>query len=253
MECPIIALSVGFSNNSQPYVEAIIKAGGCPIVIYPGLQRNSIPPNIDGIILAGGESVHPNRYGEDFDPNAPKSVDVIRDSTEWGMIDFALKKKIPILGICRGCQVLNVYFGGSLYQNVSSCGFRDIHRPSKPRHYLAHKVMAKPGKLKNILGSNVIDVNSIHDQGIKTLGMGLQSTVISDDGLCEGIESKDGLIIGVQWHPEAIIDKQPHSLKLFQYFINRSKWHMKQSNIFSNVPHESSFYRNSIISIPIAP
>ncbi|KAL2311975.1 putative glutamine amidotransferase PB2B2.05 [Schizosaccharomyces pombe] len=254
MSKPVVLLSVGYSNIVPLYIKAINKAGGIPIVVYPNFPISKIPAQINAVVLTGGESVHPRRYGEKFHQNVSISMDIERDEFEWAIVDLAMRRKLPILGICRGFQLINVYFGGSLCQKVSNAGYLDIHRPNLERDDLAHTVTAHSGQLLSILGSSPVFVNSIHDQGIQSLGLGLLPTVFAEDGLCEGLESEDGNIIGVQWHPEAIIDKQPHSLKLFQYFINRSKWHMKQSDIFSNVlPHESSFYRNSIISVPIAP
>ncbi|EPY52328.1 peptidase family C26 protein [Schizosaccharomyces cryophilus OY26] len=232
---PTIILSVGYANHLPLYVEAIVKAGGTPIVIYPGLPKSKIPTQVDGVILAGGESVHPSRYGEEYKPNVPISMDLVRDDLEWAIVDFAMKRHLPILGICRGCQLLNVYFGGSLHQQVSHAGYNDVHRPEKGKDYLAHKVVAHSGHLLSILGPKPVFVNSIHDQGIHTVGMGLKPTVFAEDGLCEGLESVDGNVLGIQWHPEAILEKQPHAPSVFRYVVEVAKSKMIQKSTISNV------------------
>ncbi|EPX71645.1 peptidase family C26 protein [Schizosaccharomyces octosporus yFS286] len=232
---PAIILSVGYANHIPLYVDAIVKAGGTPIIVYPGLPKSKIPSQVDGVILAGGDSVHPSRYGEDFKRNAPVTMDLDRDDLEWAIVDFAVKLHLPILGICRGCQLLNVYFGGSLHQQVSHEGYSNVHRPQKEKDHLAHAVIARSGHMLSILGSKPVFVNSIHDQGIHTVGRGLKPTVFAEDSLCEGIESVDGDILGVQWHPEAILEKQSHAPSVFRYIVELAKSKMIQRSTISNV------------------
>ncbi|WBW72556.1 class I glutamine amidotransferase family protein [Schizosaccharomyces osmophilus] len=240
MARPAILLSVGYANHIPLYVEAIVKAGGTPIVVYPGLPKSKIPTQVDGVILAGGDSVHPNRYGEEYKPNVPVTMDVVRDDLEWAIVDFAMKRHLPILGICRGCQLLNVYFGGTLHQQVAHVGYADVHRPGKDKDYLAHMVVARSGRMLSIMGSKPVFVNSIHDQGIHSVGIGLKPTVFAEDGLCEGLESDDGNVLGVQWHPEAILEKQSHAPSVFRYIVEVAKTQMIQKSTILNVLPGSS-------------
>jgi putative glutamine amidotransferase len=219
---PLIALTAGHPTDTRPYTHAIEKAGGIPLVLLPGNETFPLLSAVQGLVLAGGASVHPERYGADFDPRIKRSCDEARDRLEWSALDHALEQSLPVLGICRGMQLINVYFGGTLHQSLPHAGFADVHRPDHDRDHHAHHVQAVDGYLRTVLGDAPLPVNSIHRQGVNALGRGLKTTVLSDDGLAEGIETDDAAILAVQWHPEELVDTQQTAHALFADLVSRT-------------------------------
>ncbi len=192
---------------NEHYSDSITRGGGVPIILPITDDESMVSKYIDMIdylVLSGGQDISPKLYNEEFLPEV-EVPDLKRDSFDMLLIKYAIKKKIPILGICRGMQIINVYFGGTLYQdlryneNIFLKHIQGLDSPSTP----VHKIKLQKG---SFLGDNFGDelwVNSYHHQGIKELGEGLIISACSNDGLIEGIENKDGsFILGVQWHPE---------------------------------------------------
>ncbi|GLQ52904.1 gamma-glutamyl-gamma-aminobutyrate hydrolase family protein [Devosia nitrariae] len=221
MQHALIAISVGPATDPLPYVRAIERVGCTGEVFVPGPQRPVLSPNIAGIMFCGGAAVHPSRFGQDLDPNIKKAVDEPRDEMEWDLMGQALARDLPILGICRGFQMINVYFGGTLTQNLAAGQWKDVHRPDAPRNTMAHTVHARSGQLQAVFGKDPFEVNSIHRQGINVLGHGLKATVFTQDGLIEGYESGARNILAVQWHPEELID-HPAQRSLFELLAARA-------------------------------
>lgn len=219
---PVIVVTAGFYTDTRPYTSAIADAGGVPVVLLPGEVDVHLFPEVNGIVLAGGIHVHPHLYGHDFDPTIERRTDEPRDHLEISILRLALERGIPILGICRGLQLINVVFGGTLHQNLANrTGLDIVHHPKEARNYLAHSVIAVSGRLRDILGST-LHVNSIHQQGIASLGNGLRATVMAEDGVVEGVETPDGLVLAVQWHPEELAKSQPQSAALFTDLVRRA-------------------------------
>ncbi|KAJ5109050.1 hypothetical protein N7456_005725 [Penicillium angulare] len=229
---PVIIVTAGYYTDTRPYASAIASAGGVPIVLLPGQVDVHLNLSFDGAVLAGGKDVHPSLYGQEFDPDIEPSTDEPRDRLEFAIIRLALERKLPVLGICRGLQLINVFYGGTLHQNLpGNERFRNtIHFIKEPRNYLAHDVTVHSGKLQRILRSTSFPVNSIHNQGIASLGSGLRSTVIAEDGLIEGIESADGQILAVQWHPEELVATQSQATALFSNIVSRARAHSQLSS-----------------------
>ena len=213
-----------FVNNS--YVNAVEKAGGVPIIIPVNTQRENIKRQIelvDGIIISGGGDVNPILYNEEptkemgcFHPDIDE-FDIIA-------IKIAIELKKTILGICRGIQVLNVALGGTLYQDLSHIKENYIKHTQQTKRYMgSHTVkIIEDSILNHILGTEVV-VNSYHHQSVKDLGDGLIDTAYSKDGVIEAIEMKDEkFVVGVQWHPESMVDHDENMLNLFKEFINSS-------------------------------
>lgn len=219
---PLAAVSLGAATDPVPYVRALDEVGFETALLIPGESANSLPVNSQAIVFCGGAAVHPSRFGQDLDPNIKKAVDEPRDAMEWGLMDEAIARDLPILGICRGFQMINVYFGGSLTQDLRAEGWQDDHRPDIPRDALAHSVIAASGDLAEIFGSARFAVNSIHRQGIRVLAEGLSATVHTEDGLIEGYEDKSRRIIAVQWHPEELIACPQHR-RLLEHFARRAR------------------------------
>ncbi len=227
---PLIGITMDMDsmrmNVRHPYVEAVIKAGGIPylIPITDDVQiLNSIVAQIDGIVLTGGDDIDPKYYNEEPHEHIG---DVIpqRDVSELLILRLASKRGVPILGICRGLQLINVGFGGTLYQDIPSQFPSAIkHRQEEKATVGTHRItLVEDGKLHKILGQTEVLANSHHHQGIKMLAPGFLVTGYTDDGLPEVIESCG--IIAVQYHPEIFAAAgDTTTLKIFRYLTDQAK------------------------------
>ena len=199
----------GFTHLNNTYVISVSKAGGIPIVIPTRLtneERTRIVQLCDGFLFSGGIDVSPSFYGED----AHEKLGVTDSSLD--QVQFALMKDVmavqkPILGICRGHQVLNAVCGGTLYQDLSESKDTYIkHRQQTPQGEVSHRITIEPDSMIAVLLGTEIMVNSYHHQSVKKPGHGVAITAWSADGIAEAIELKDyPFAIGVQWHPEAMV------------------------------------------------
>lgn len=220
---PVTAITVGRETDPLPYVRAVEMAGGTAKVLVAGAASPGLPGDVHGLVIAGGAAVHPSRFGQDFDPNIKRAVEEPRDELEWAALTDALARKLPVLGICRGAQLISVYFGGALTQHLAGKFGTDLHRSYGPRDGVVHTVTAASGRLRELLGDAPVSVNSIHRQGIDKLGEGLTATAYAEDGLIEGFESAGRNIIAVQWHPEELADGHPRQLALFEDLMSRAR------------------------------
>jgi putative glutamine amidotransferase len=214
----------------QRYIHALTSAGAVPWVIplvaddLPTLR--SIYERLDGLFLTGGVDVDPAQYGAARNELCGR-IDPARDAVELCLIRWALEDHKPVLGACRGIQVINVACGGTLYQDVGAEMPRAIkhdyfpHQGNFRRDQLVHDVSIDlQSRLGRACGVERCQVNSMHHQGIKELGRGLAASAFAPDGLIEGIEGTNGhFLLGVQWHPEELVDTQPNMRRLFQSFI----------------------------------
>lgn len=206
------------------YIDMVLKAGGIPIALPLITEEDilkEIISKIDGIIITGGDDINPLIYNEGPLPLLGEVSDS-RDESDMKILDLAIKQGKGVLGICRGCQIINVYYGGNLYQDISYIRSNNIYKHFqknsrwKPSHGI--KIL-KDSFLYEALGENGA-VNSFHHQSIKELGKTLKVTAISDDGIIEGIESEtEKLLIGIQWHPEMMKESQC-MIDLFKMFIS---------------------------------
>jgi putative glutamine amidotransferase len=197
------------------YRQAVAAAGAEPVDLVPGTKDL---PAVDGLLLPGGWDVDPSFYGEARDEKVG-DTDPELDATELALFRQARERAIPVLGICRGQQVINVAMGGSLVQHLEGHEVRALGR----RH-LAHTIEVDPeSELGQAAGEHKIRVNSFHHQAIRELAGGLQETARGEDGTVEGVESDDGLIVAVQCHPEELTTDLPWARRLFERFVARAR------------------------------
>ena len=224
---------------SQRYVRALTAAGALPWMI-PLVSEDAdtlrgIYEQLDGIFLPGGADIDPGSYGEDRHPRCDTS-DPPRDAVELALVRWAMADRKPVLGVCRGLQLVNLAAGGTLYQDLAEQmpgSIKHDYFPFAgryPRDYLAHEVrVAESTRLADIFGAGVLKVNSMHHQGVRRLGDRLTVSAVAPDGLVEGIESADGsYLVGVQWHPEVLIDNSPATRRLFASFIDAATDYREQ-------------------------
>lgn len=217
-----------FALNEQ-YVEAVIRAGGLPIILPTGIEEDvtQVVGMLDGLMLTGGGDIDPMLFGEEPLPGLGE-VSPARDSLEIALIHQMLEVDKPILGICRGQQILNVAFGGNIYQDIYTQHDKPLlqHSQKAPRSHQSHFVNVKKDTLfASIVQDERIQVNSYHHQAVKDVLKPLVVSGIANDGVIETIESPvHHFVLGVQWHPEALADKGDIvSLRLFEEFIDQSR------------------------------
>jgi putative glutamine amidotransferase len=215
---------------NQRYYEACAQSGAAPFMVPlldedPGALR-ALYDALDGIFLAGGVDVDPASYGEERDERCGRT-DLARDRVELAFAKWAIHEGKPLLGVCRGMQVVNVATGGTLLQDCAA-HWKDAVKhdffPGQgyPREHLAHGVTLAPGsRLAEAFGAGHARVNSMHHQGILRLGDGLRATAWAPDGLIEAVEGQDGttFLAAVQWHPEVLIDSDAGTARLFGGFV----------------------------------
>ena len=209
------------------YVDSVIKAGAIPMVIPVVTDKEILEEQlniIDGLIISGGYDVDPLRYNEEPHPLLGQTFPE-RDEFEFTLAKLAMEKEIPILGICRGHQVLNVVNGGTLYQDISLKEGNNLkHIQSGHGTTVSHKInIAKDSMLYEILGETAL-VNSLHHLAVKDIAKDFKVSAIASDGVIEAIERKEGsFAMGIQWHPEVLADKNENMLNIFKYFIKQIK------------------------------
>ena len=204
----------------EPYVRAVAEAGAEPVLVPATaaltLGMTQMLQGIDGLLLPGGWDMDPALYGE-----SPVEVlgttDAELDRAEIEAVIRAMAVELPVLGICRGQQVLNVALGGTLHQHVQD---HDGH--GQPRDRLAHPIrIERDSELARAAGSAEVMVNSLHHPAVKELGTGLKVTASSPDGVIEGVEHGEG-VVAVQCHPEELVERSEWAMTLLQRFVERA-------------------------------
>lgn len=212
---------------TNSYIHAVEKAGGVPIVIPVNENKENIKIQIeamDGIIISGGDDVTPMLYKEE-PVRELGYVYQVADEFDIEAIKVALEQDKPILGICRGLQILNVALGGSLYQDLKYIKGSHIQHNQQTKPYLGtHYIDIKEDSiLKEIINEKIL-VNSYHHQSVKTLGSNLKVIAYSNDGVIEAVQRiGKKFVLGVQWHPELMVDHSEHMLNIFKRFIEECK------------------------------
>jgi putative glutamine amidotransferase len=214
----------------QRYVRVLTGLGAVPWIIPLLLDDEetlrAIYDRLDGVLLTGGVDVDPDCYREQRHPLCGKT-DPPRDWTEMHLIRWAIRDHKPVLGVCRGIQIINVAAGGTLYQDVQDQvqgAIKHDYFPTDGIHMrddLTHMIRVEPAsRLGRILGAERIEVNSMHHQAVKDLAPGLVPSAFAPDGLIEGLEGGNGqYLVGVQWHPEELADTMAPMRQLFASFL----------------------------------
>ena len=214
---------------SQRYVLTLTIAGAIPwlIPLVDNETLRGVYDSLDGVFLPGGADVDPVSYGREPSPLC-ESTDRDRDRVELELARWALADGKPMLGVCRGMQVINIAAGGTLFEDLAlqmpgaiRHDYFPFSEPPFARDYLAHDVEVAAGsRLAGVFGAGSLMVNSMHHQGIRDLGEGLAVTATAPDGLIEALEGRPGsYVVGVQWHPEALTDTHDAPKDLFREFV----------------------------------
>jgi len=219
----------------QRYVRALTAVGAVPwlIPLLPGDETTlrTIFSQLDGVFLTGGVDVDPTSYHESRQPFCG-TTDPARDWTEIHLVRWSIAEHKPLLGVCRGIQAINVAAGGTLYQDVQTQlphAIKHDYFPGTHNSYLRdtlmHPVRIVPEtRLGRILQTRETLVNSMHHQGLKQLAPGLMASAFAPDGLIEGVEGTNGqFLIGVQWHPEELVDQPGPMRALFHEFVHAAQ------------------------------
>ena len=209
----------------QRYVSAIERAGALALILPPNPSAAAVGrmiASLDGLVITGGNfDIDPRCYGEK-PMRELREVKARRTEFELEVTEQALKKDLPVLGICGGAQTINVALGGSLYQDIATqVPGAGAHEQSARKERGGHRVdIAAGSRLHSIVERQKVEVNTTHHQAVKDLGCGLEVNATAEDGVIEGIEStRHRWVLGVQWHPEVLAPRRKDQQRIFSCFV----------------------------------
>jgi putative glutamine amidotransferase len=230
---PVIALPSRYADKAdtwrvptyatgRTYCDAIVRAGGFPVVLTPDPMAVAQLPEVlgrfDGLVITGGPDVDPARYGATERHETLYGVRDEHDELELTLVRVAIEIGMPILAICRGMQVVNVALGGTLHQHITDDETSVHHR------YAMHEVELSPTcRAAQIMGTRHPVGHSVHHQAIDRVGEGLTVTALAEDGTIEAVELTDSWLVGVQWHPEDTADTDPQQQALFNALVEHAR------------------------------
>lgn len=232
---PIIGVTPALEKDETTYMvhrahgDAIVNAGGAPLILPYGfgVQIKQLAQTIDGLYLTGGDDIDPHYFKEEPQQHLGK-VDPLRDRFEIELVQEIMSLEKPILGVCRGSQIMNVALGGTMYQDLvaeKNCTLIQ-HKQNRLLHYSSHFVEVKESSLLyDIVQKKRIKVNSNHHQANNQLGKDLQVAALSEDGVIEAIELRGKpFMLGVQWHPEQLLLRNDNCSQLiYTRFVHEAR------------------------------
>lgn len=220
--------SVVKSFVNRTYVDSVVRSGGVPFIMPICENENIIKKmieNVDGVIMTGGVDIHPFKFNEEPNPKIGE-ISKERDDFDFLIMKHAFENNKPIFGICRGIQLINVFFGGTLIQDINSQkNTKILHSQTAPRDVATHKIKIKKDSIISDIFGTSAEVNSFHHQAINKLSKDFKITSEANDGIVESIEykKKDRFIFGVQWHPECMTEKDEKMQNIFSMFVDICK------------------------------
>jgi putative glutamine amidotransferase len=205
---PAAMNDLDFDLHFTDYPRSVALAGGLPVELTRDADAQEMVDHLDGLVLTGGADVEPEHYDQEPDENLG-ATEPDRDAWEMALLAAARAKDIPVLAICRGLQLVNVVFGGTLRQHIELEEGAGHPRWDVDGHQTTHQVNLVEGTLTSALFPHEIGVNSLHHQVVEEVGEGLIVSAKASDGEVEGLETPDGKILAVQWHPELLKKPDP--------------------------------------------
>lgn len=216
--------------STADYARGVEQAGGTPVLVPPTLQPESMPRtllHLSGLLFAGGEDVAPAWYGRPAEVGLGTRIPE-RDAFEFLLLAEAIRQGLPVLAVCRGMQLVNIHFGGTLVQDLPSERGAIDHssRSAGSKWASSHRVQPEAGSVLASLYASVngpLWVNSFHHQAVERVGEGLSVTARAEDGLVEALESHEGSVLAVQWHPEMMFEHAPAQMAPFRWLVERAE------------------------------
>lgn len=200
------------------YARSVAAAGGVPVLLSAESEPAGVAGWLDGLVLSGGADLDPRSYGRTPGPQAGPA-EPRRDEFEFALLDAAWASRLPVLGICRGAQLINVARGGTLVPHLPPDTGEGHSFLGYPRNHRAHPVAFTAGSVPHSLFGTGISVNSLHHQAVEEVGEGLRAIGRAPDGVIEAIEAEHAPVLGVQWHPEMFDEPDP----LFFWLVDRAR------------------------------
>ncbi|MBQ8522006.1 MAG: gamma-glutamyl-gamma-aminobutyrate hydrolase family protein [Bacteroides sp.] len=243
---PVIGLTGNFRDNdctlAEGYYQSVLKAGGVPVILPPYEETVALVntlDSLDGLLLTGGADINPLYLGEEPIKEL-HGINPRRDRQEWLLVKLAADRQIPVLGICRGAQLMNVALGGTLYQDIHSQmeGIRIKHDQELERGYASHTVKVDADTLLyKLFQTDTLAVNSFHHQAVKEAAPGFRVCACSSDGVVEAIESTEyKSMLGVQWHPECfILRNEECMMSIFHWLVGEAASFKEAKRLHSRV------------------
>lgn len=229
---PLVAVSAGYQKDAKGrevmmlyahYLNALRAAGAIPVAVPPvadAAEADAVLARLDGLLLVGGDDINSDRWGAALHPKA-ELMHPKREASDFALIGSADRRGVPMMGVCLGCQEINVARGGSLHQHLPDVPTVKLSHSGTFPNRARHRVRIEAGsRLSGILKQGELEVNSAHHQAVDRIGAGLKPAAWSEDGVVEALEETDGrpFVLAVQWHPEEIADR-PEQAALFSRFV----------------------------------